>query len=583
MSDYWTRQRYLRANRRRFLGGAGVAGIGAAGLALVGCGDDDDDPASPTTSTGGSPAATTVAQPKSGGRLRWPIPGDPPTLYPYENITFAVQRPSSYHYSRLLRGSTGPDIAPSDFTKIEGDLAQSLPEQPDNLTYTFKFKPNIYFHDKAPMNGRLATAQDFLATWDFFKGSAINASRFNQVIDKIEAPDNSTIKITLKEPNAPFLVVGAASDQGLWFIPVETINNDQAKKDPVGTGPFVFKSWDTGVKQSWDRHPKWFDGPAPYLAGLDAAMIIDPQRILAGLQAGELDNADLAPDKIPDLEKINPKGRISVAPNSSIITVMFNFDNAPWGDKRVRQALSMAMDRPGYLKILDPTGTNPWNSFFGPALVPYFLDPEDSKFGPNAKYFKQDLAEVKKLLSAATGSDTLDVNMISNIDRYGATAQQSWELTASDVKKAGFNAQNVYQEYGAYIQSSYFGKLQDPKAVTLGHLFGTVLDPDDIFMSCYWSNSARHNWSGTPIPEMAKLDTMFLKQRTLLDLEERTDYIHDIQREMAESMLVIPVVNWPGVNFIQGWVNDAYYKADYANIMETFSKAHFTEERIAKG
>ncbi len=569
-----------------------MAGLGAAGMALVGCGDDDDDNGGDATTapTQAGAQPTSAGQPKVGGTWRQPIfgisSGDPPTLYPYENISYQVQTISGYHYSRLLRGASGPDIESSDFTSIEGDLAQNLPEQPDDVTYIFKFKPNIFFHDKAPMNGREATAKDFLATWDFFKGSAINAARFNNVITALESPDDNTIKITLKEPTAPFLVNGAASDQGIWFIPVETINNDQVKTDPVGTGPWSFDRYETGVRMTWKRHPKYHDSPEPYFEAVDATLVRDPQRIMAALQSGELDYSSLIPSQISEIESKLPKdGTTNFTKSGSVNSFVFNYDNKPWDDARVRQALSMALDRDGFLKLLDPTPNEEWNSFFGPALTPYYLNPRDkAKFGDSAKYFEKNIAEAKKLLTAAGYPDGLDVNIISNVDRYGPSSQQQWELVASTIREAGFNAQNVYQEYGAYIQSTYFGKITDPKGVMLGPIVGTVLDPDDIFLTCYWSGSARHNWqASTPPKEMAELDAMFLKQRTLLDLEERTEYIHDIQKKMAESMLWVPTVNPGGLSYIQPWAKNAYLKSTYATNVETFRKAYFTDERLAKG
>ncbi|HET7738326.1 MAG TPA: ABC transporter substrate-binding protein, partial [Tepidiformaceae bacterium] len=286
MADgYWERYARMRSGRRRFVAGSGMAGLGAAGLALVGCGDDDDEGGDATAAPTQAGAQPTAAEkPKVGGTARYPIfgisSGDPPTLYPYENISYQVQTISGYHYSRLLRGASGPDIGITEFPAVEGDLAQKLPEQPDNLTYIFKLKPNITFHDKAPMNGRAATAQDFAATWDFFKAQAINRARFDAVIDKLEATDATTIKITLKAPNAPFITNGAASDQGIWFIPIETINNDQYKSDPVGSGPFLFRAWESGVRMAWDRHPKWYDGPKPYFDGIEAAPMNDIQRRL---------------------------------------------------------------------------------------------------------------------------------------------------------------------------------------------------------------------------------------------------------------------------------------------------------------
>ncbi|MCL4231985.1 MAG: hypothetical protein KJ053_10405 [Dehalococcoidia bacterium] len=141
--NYWDRYWATRTNRRRVLGAAGALGAGAAGLALVGCGDDDDDggDAEPgkTTAPGETPKATEAPkeQPRIGGTIRYPLEGvssgDPPTLFPYENLTYLAQHPASLHYSRLVRAKNGPDIDPSDFTALEGDLAEKW-QQPDPQT-----------------------------------------------------------------------------------------------------------------------------------------------------------------------------------------------------------------------------------------------------------------------------------------------------------------------------------------------------------------------------------------------------------------------------------------------------------------
>src|SRR5438876_478461 len=83
--------------------------------------------------------------------------------------------------------------------------------------------------------GRAATASDFVKTWEAFKAKSQNAPGFTAVIDKVEAPDEKTVKITLKDVFAPFLTTHASSAEGIWFIPVETIDNGQVQKDPVGT------------------------------------------------------------------------------------------------------------------------------------------------------------------------------------------------------------------------------------------------------------------------------------------------------------------------------------------------------------
>jgi peptide/nickel transport system substrate-binding protein len=318
--------------------------------------------------------------------------GDPPTLYPFENLTYLAQHPAALHYSRLLRSVSGPDISPVDHTKLEGDIATKLPEQPDDVTYIFTLKPNVRFHDKPPMNGRLATAKDFAATWEVFRQKSQNAAAFNTVIDKIEAVDDKTLKATLKEPYAPFLTTHASTPEGVWFIPVETIESGQVQKDPVGTGPWIFRQWETGVAMRWDRHPQYHDSPLPYFARVEASMNNDPQRIIAGLQAGSLDWSNLSGTVYEEAKKkLDPKGKDLYLPTGVLGAFYFNFDNKPWGDKRVRQALSHALDRDGYLKVQDQTGKGDWHSFISPALAPFYMSPKNDaqEFGPNAKYFKE--------------------------------------------------------------------------------------------------------------------------------------------------------------------------------------------------
>jgi peptide/nickel transport system substrate-binding protein len=603
VSDYWNRWWTVRANRRRVLAGGGIATAGVAGLALVGCGDDDDDDdegtATATSATGTTAAATgtgtstatataQAAQPNIGGTLRIPMvgisSGDPPTLFPYENLTYLAQVPSAWHYSRLLRSVSGPDIAPTDHTALEGDVVSEW-EQPDDATYVFTLKDNVKFHNKAPMNGRLMTATDILNTWETFKTVSQNANGWNAIVSKFEAPDEKTIKVTLNAPFAPFLTTHASSAEALWLIPVETISNDQVKTDPVGTGPYVFDNYETGVAINWDRHAEFHDSPLPHYERVEASLLRDPQRIIQALQAGDLDASGLSGTVYQDAHsKLDPKGQELFIATGVQGGFYFNFDNEPWRDKRVRQALSMLIDRDGLLKALDGTGKGDWQSHLSPAMAPFFMSPRDRKsdFGPNVKYFERNVAEAKKLLSAATGSDTISFKVIANVDRYGAAAQALWELLQSTLASDGVEIELEYMEYGAYIQSIFIGQIPSG-AVGLGPLIGSPRDPDDLFFRLYHSTAPRHNWGGTPIDEQASLDAMFDKSRTIIDVEERIANIEDIQRAMAESMLIVPYPGNAGYGYVQPWIENYNDKGGYAYIIESFAKSWFTKERIAKG
>ncbi len=585
-SSYWERNIQLRGSRRRFIQGGAAVGVGAAGMALVGCGDDSTSKT--TTTAGGTTApggATAAPQVNRGGTLKFPLSGvssgDPPTLYPFENITYLAQTPAGFVYSRLLRGVANEKVAVEDKTVLEGDMAAKY-EVVDPTHYTFTMKPNVKWQNKAPMNGRAATATDFVKTFEVFSKVSGNGAKFNGVIDKVEAPDDKTIKITLKAPFAPFLSSMAASAEGMWFIPVETIDSGQVKQDPVGTGPYIFRSMAPGVSIKYDKNPDYYDAPYPNFDKIEAGLTNDAQRIVAALQTGDLDLSGLnGPIYKESKSKLDPKGTDIFVQSAVEGGMYFNFDNKPFNDKRVRQALSMIMDRDGMLKVQDGTGKGGYMSHQPPGLAPFFIDPRDAKFGPNAKYFKRDLTEAKKLLSAA-GAEGLSFKLIGNVDRYGPEAKQAWELITASLQEAGLKPELVFQEYATYIQTIFVGNMP-PNTCAVGPFIGSPNDPDDVFASLYWSKAARHNWGGTPIAEQAEIDTRIEKQRTLLDTKERIDYIQEMQRFMAESMLTVPYHLSAGYIYSEPWVKNFWYKSGYSYVADGLMKANFDDARLKKG
>ncbi|MDZ7729463.1 MAG: hypothetical protein U5Q44_15415 [Dehalococcoidia bacterium] len=144
-------------------------------------------------------------------------------------------------------------------------------------------------------------------------------------------------------------------------------------------------------------------------------------------------------------------------------------------------------------------------------------------YGETGKFFEYDPAEAKALIQAATGEDRVQTMVTANVDRYGAAARQIWEFYAGQMSEAGFDIELNFQEYGSYIQSTYLGDI--PEGIGMGPLIGSPRDPNDILSRNLESNSARHNWSGTPIDEMDRIDEMIAEQRTILDTEERIQYI----------------------------------------------------------
>ncbi|MDZ7729467.1 MAG: ABC transporter substrate-binding protein [Dehalococcoidia bacterium] len=325
------------------------------------------------------------------------------------------------------------------------------------------------------------------------------------------------LRITTIEPFAPFLTIHASTPEGVWFIPVETINNDQVQTAPVGTGPRVFDEWETGVAMRWSKHDNFHMEGRPYTPNVEAALFNDPQRIIAALQSGDFDWSNLSGSVYESAhETLDPEGIEAFSGAGAFGAFYFNFDNdgGRWRDTRLRQALSMAMNRAAGLDTLDQTGRGDFSSpCCASNLAPYFLSPMSEDYGENAKFLEYNAAEAQALIQAATGSDRVQTRVTANVDRYGAAYQQIWEFYAAQMAEAGFDIELNYQEYGSYIQSTYLGDI--PEGIGFGPLIGSPRDPNDILSRNLESSSARHNWGGTPIDEMERIDEMIAEQRSI--------------------------------------------------------------------
>src|SRR5690349_9635871 len=196
--NYWER----RMRRRRLLGGAGTAMIGAGAWALAGCGDDDDNggKAQPTTS-GVNPGTATAPTPTTAGEV---IKKDG-TYKVRQGAIMASINPYAGLDSGLLWGFTIFDhlwYTPLDTGVRENFLASSI-EQQDPLHFTVKLQDSV-FHDKAPANGRAVKASDVKASLETAaKQTKIsNSSWWSTIFDHIETPDDKTVNFVLKGVDA---------------------------------------------------------------------------------------------------------------------------------------------------------------------------------------------------------------------------------------------------------------------------------------------------------------------------------------------------------------------------------------------
>src|SRR5262247_4715430 len=183
-----------------------------------------------------APAAVRAADtPRHGGILLAVIGADPPSLDPHQESTFATMQLVAPLYSTLLQTD------PYAYPKIIGDVASEWKISPDGLTYTFKIRPGIRFHDGSPL-----TAADVKASYDkiVFPPDGVRSIRKNAyaAVARIEAPAPDTLVFALKFPSAS-LLANLASPWNVIY-PKKYLDRDPNyfKANVVGSGPFKFKS-----------------------------------------------------------------------------------------------------------------------------------------------------------------------------------------------------------------------------------------------------------------------------------------------------------------------------------------------------
>src|SRR5262249_38301103 len=186
--------------------------------------------------------------PRRGGILRAVIGAAPPSLDPHQESTFATMQLVAPLYSTLLQTD------PYAYPKIIGDVASEWKISPDGLTYTFKIRPGIRFHDGSPL-----TASDVKATYDkiITPPEAVRSVRKNAyaAVTGVETPDASTVVFKLKFPSAS-LLENLASPWNVIY-PKKYLDKDPNyfKLNVVGSGPFKFKNYTRGATFEGERNP----------------------------------------------------------------------------------------------------------------------------------------------------------------------------------------------------------------------------------------------------------------------------------------------------------------------------------------
>ncbi|MCL6641269.1 MAG: hypothetical protein K6T92_07845, partial [Candidatus Rokubacteria bacterium] len=465
------------------------------------------------------------------------------------NTTYTSQRLAAFTYPRLLKFKTDKDPRTAQNYETIPDLAAAQPEVLDGGTrYIFKLRPDAKTHPKPPLNGRLYDAEDVKASYERFVSEPKNQNKgvFAAAgVTGVETPDSTTVVFKLARPYAPFLNT-MANPQYLWILPKETGTTFDPDKDMAGAGPFIFESIQPDVAIKFRKHPDYYLKGQPYIDAMTLAIVQERSQQVAQFLAQKLDFIDLAHEHLRDVKAGVPQATLIKYPSG---TYPFLFTqlrgSGPFKDERVRQALSLAVDRDALLK-LSYDGEGWWQNLVPVNMGKWWTDPKDPANRPSTRFFgtgdrKKDLADAVALLKAAGYDETkkLPIRYYYTPNGYTEIYNQWAEATQGFLRDTNiFQPTVVPADYrGEWIVSGgiYFGRIPDDGVAFA--LQTPVTDAHDFVFNQLHSKSTR-NHAGVNDPE---LDAMIDKEVTIIDEAERVKAIRAIvahaNDELTEDLL----------------------------------------------
>jgi peptide/nickel transport system substrate-binding protein len=381
----------------------------------------------------------------------------------------------------------------------------------------------------------------------------------------VTAPDDKTVVYKLKEPTSFIMqrLANMITGEAGSIYPKETDNGFDPRKGQIGTGAFILDKYTPSGSLVYRRNPDYWNKEAGWLDGIEVPFVGQYPAWLAQLKTGAVyaspgGNALVLPDDILPTKRDVPALNMYsfVAPNNNFtpgFTQRFgwkdlNGKKAPWTDVRVRQAMSMAMDRDAYLdafgnvSAFEKQGV-PMQTYYYTSMgyIPgVTLDPRSKDFGPNAKYFTHDIAEGKKLLSAAGFPNGFEyTNHWPNTPAFGAAFPKQMAVIESFQTDLGLKVTSDPIDYNLKYLPEYVTKRGQHEGVLIALGAVTSQDPVDYFVWRYYSKSGATSGaifgdigSGTGEGD-PKVDDFIEKAKAELDAKNRASILADLQKYLA--------------------------------------------------
>ncbi len=381
---------------------------------------------------------------------------EPPILDPTAGAAEAID---VVVYQNVFEGLTRIDQTGA----VQPGLAESWTISEDGLTYTFKLREGVTFHD-----GTSFDAEDVKFSFDrILAEDSVNAQKaLYTSIEAVTVVDPLTIEVALARPDGMFLFNLGRGDA----VIVAPESADDNANEPIGTGPFAFVQWDRGSRVILEQYgPYWGDKPA--LTKATYLFISDTATLTNALLAGDVDGTNnFAPEALAVFEG-NPQFKVLVGSTEGETILATNNAKAPFDDLRVRQALAHAINRQDVIDGATYGYGVPIGTHFAPHH-PYYLDlTETYPYDPEA---------AKALLAEAGLPDGFSATLKLPPVAY---ARLSGQIIASQFAQVGIKVELVNMEWAQWLEDVLTNKDFDLSIISHVEPFdiGIYANPDYYF------------------------------------------------------------------------------------------------------
>jgi len=384
-------------------------------------------------------------------------------------------------------------------TDIEPDLATSWSVSPDGLTWTFKLRQGVTFHDGTPFNAEaVKTNFDRWAfkdnpyhevkggEYEYWGDFMADSYKESKVVDPY------TVQLILKQPNSPLL-------QNLTIIAFQMTSPASLKQyggtgvgtHPVGTGPFKFVEWVRDDHVTMTANPTFFRKGLPKVQRLIMRVIKDNAARFLALKAGEISAMELPNTDDVKVAQNDPNLKIGFRPPFNTSWLRFNMTNSLMKDPKIRQAIAAAINRQAIVQGLYAGYGEVATQHMPPTMWGRVASPPPITYDP---------AKAKQLLAEAgyPNGFSFDFWYIPVSRPYFPNGKEIGTAIASDLNKVGIRAHLQTEDWAVYLKDQKTTKFP----LYMAGWIGDNGDPDDwlgFFFPKFDATSARWSYNNPAV------------------------------------------------------------------------------------